>query len=91
MPKVKFLKDLCSGRAGSVHDLQDYETNVLIKLGVAELCDTQRAADENNLSSLLLNLNGSPVIDDFGGLVELPATADIAVNKKAEKPRKGWN
>ena len=89
MPKVKFLKDLCSGRAGSMHDLQDYEANILIKLGAAELCDTPRAADENNLSGLLLNLNGSPVVDDFGGLVELPAAADIAVKKKARKPQRG--
>ena len=39
MPKVKFLKDLCSGRAGSVQDLQDYEANVLIQLGAAEIFD----------------------------------------------------
>ena len=37
MPKVKYLKDLCSGQAGTVCDLQDYEANALIKLGAVEL------------------------------------------------------
>ena len=44
MPKVKFLKELCSGRAGSVQDLQDYEANVLIQLGAAEIFDEKAAA-----------------------------------------------
>jgi len=106
MPKVKYLKDLCSGAAGTVHDLQDYEANVLIKIGAAEHFNESEAyeaarlaaeeaeaarlaADENNLSGLLLNLNGTPVIDDFGGLVELLDAADIAVKKKTRKPKRG--
>ena len=39
MPKVKFLVDLCSGPAGTEVDVQDYEANLLLLLGVAELID----------------------------------------------------
>ena len=89
MPKVKFLKDLCSGRAGSVQDLQDYEANVLIQLGIAEIFDEKAAAEkaekdrlavekaeadrlaaekeyEQIPPNILLNLNGRPVVDEFG-------------------------
>ncbi|MHA3104670.1 hypothetical protein [Acinetobacter sp. ANC 3791] len=45
MPKVKFLKDLCSGQAGSVHDLQDYEVNVLIQLGAAEVISDNQSIE----------------------------------------------
>ena len=45
MPKVKFLKDLCSGQAGSVHDLQDYEANVLIQLGAAEIVSDNQSIE----------------------------------------------
>ncbi|MBJ9954975.1 hypothetical protein I5735_18360 [Acinetobacter baumannii] len=45
MPKVKFLSDLCSGQAGSIHDLQDYEANILIKMKVAELVGDNHPVD----------------------------------------------
>lgn len=95
MPKVKYLKDLCSGVAGSVQDLQDYEANVLIQLGAVELFDENEAgkkaesdrlvteaakaareaaemAYEHIPPNILLNLNGRPVVSDFGDMVEQP-------------------
>lgn len=95
MPKVKYLKDLCSGRAGSVQDLQDYEANVLIRLGVVQLVDENEAAKkaesdclvgeatkaaheaaekayEHIPPNILLNLNGRPVVGDYGDMVEEP-------------------
>ena len=87
MPKVKYLKDLCSGQAGTVHDLQDYEANVLIQLGMAEYFDSSEISsarlakvEADHLLSeqeykqippnILLNLNGTPVVSDFGYLIE---------------------
>ena len=82
MPKVKFLKDLCSGRAGTVHSLQDYEANVLIKMGAAEIFDDSEQTEAARLAAekayeqippdVLLNLNGRPVIDNFGDMAEQP-------------------
>lgn len=82
MPKVKFLKDLCSGRAGTVHNLQDYEANVLIKMGAAEIFDDSEQTKAARLAAekayeqippdVLLNLNGRPVIDNFGDMAEQP-------------------
>ena len=87
MPKVKFLKDLCSGRAGSVQNLQDYEARVLIQLGAAVLHEDPTENDQQTVL-VLTNLNGTPVIDDFGGMVE----ANIAIEspvKKGTESRKG--
>ena len=92
MPKVKFLKDLCSGRAGTVHSLQDYEANVLIKMGAAEIFDDSEQTKAARLAAehaeatrleaekeyeqippdVLLNLNGRPVIENFGDIAEQP-------------------
>lgn len=93
MPKVKYLKNLCSGEAGTVHDLQDYEANVLIQLGVAELFDESEKAEVDHLvaeqkygqiqPNVLLNLNGTPVVSDFGDLIEQSDPLS-----EAEKPKK---
>ena len=101
MPKVKYLKDLCSGEAGTVHDLQDYEANVLIQLGVAELFDESEISEAARLAkaeadhlvaeqkyeqippNILLNLNGTPVVSDFGDLIEQSEQLS-----EAEKPKK---
>ncbi len=82
MPKVKFLKDLCSGRAGTVHSLQDYEVNVLIKMGAAEIFNDSEQAEAARLAAekeyeqippdALLNLNGRPVVDNFGDMAKQP-------------------
>lgn len=100
MPKVKYLKDLCSGRAGTVHDLQDYEANVLIQLGAAEIFDENAAAEQVEVSRLvaekeyeqippdvLLNLNGRPVIDNFGDMAEQPLL-QLVTEKPAKKGSK---
>lgn len=50
MPKVKYLKDLCSGQAGTVHDLQDYEANILIQLGVAEYFNDSEISETARLA-----------------------------------------
>jgi hypothetical protein len=78
MPKIELLADLCAGPAGSIIDVQDYEFNVLEKLGVAKLADSTNTSKQVDLKivfepielkGLLLNLNGTPVVDDFGALV----------------------
>lgn len=104
MPKVKYLKDLCSGQANTVRDVQDYEASVLIQLGVAELFDdgTIDESSDKQIASvvamesldlgsatttgnILLNLNDTPVIDDFGNV----ATISTEITAKPEpKPRK---
>jgi len=106
MPKVKFLKDICSGRAGSVQDLQDYEANVLIQLGAAEIFDEKEAAKnaeaariaveeaeaerkaaekayEDIPPNILLNLNGRPVVGDYGDMIQQPETLSVV-----EEPKK---
>ncbi|NWK74151.1 hypothetical protein HYG93_07585 [Acinetobacter sp. SwsAc6] len=93
MPKVKFLKDLCSGRAGTVQSLQDYEANVLIKMGAAEIFDDSEQTEAARLAAekeyeqippdALLNLNGRPVVDDFGDVAQQPEPLP-----ETEKPAK---
>ena len=93
MPKVKYLKDLCSGRAGTVHSLQDYEANVLIKMGAAEIFDDSEQTEAARLAAekeyeqippdALLNLNGRPVVDDFGDMAQQPEPLP-----ETEKPAK---
>lgn len=104
MPKVKYLKDLCSGEAGTVHDLQDYEVNVLIQLGLAEYFDGSEISEASSLAkaeadrllaeqeyeqippNILLNLNGTPVVSDFGDLIEQSEQSEQL--SEAEKPKK---
>ncbi|WP_336957521.1 hypothetical protein [Acinetobacter johnsonii] len=106
MLKVKYLKDLCSGVAGSVQDLQEYEANVLIQLGMAEIFDekaaakkaendrlaaenakAKRLADEKEYEqippNILLNLNGRPVVGDYGDMIQQPETLSVV-----EEPKK---
>lgn len=92
MPKIELLADLCAGPAGSIIDVQDYEFDVLQRLGVAKLADSANASEQFNqqiiferieLKGLLLNLNGTPVVDDFGALV--PETVVQNVQKAASK------
>lgn len=120
MPKVKYLKDLCSGAAGTVHDLQDYEANVLIQLGAAEIFDDSQQSEAARLAAeqaeaarlaaeqaeaarlaaekeyeqippnILLNLNGRPVVDEFGDMVQEPELLLVPENpvKKGSKASK---
>ncbi len=83
MPEIELLADLCTGPAGSIINVQDYESDVLVKLGVARLVDP---VDPVNLGGLLLNLNGTPVVDDFGALVP-----DVVAPEAPKKTNKGRN
>ncbi|BAP36675.1 hypothetical protein [Acinetobacter guillouiae] len=60
--EIKYLKDAPLGKKGEVATVQEHEAKILIALGIAKL---QKKSDPK----LLLNLNGTPVVDDFGGLV----------------------
>lgn len=60
MPKVKFLKDLCSGRAGSVQNIQDYEARVLIQLGAAEPYEDPESDKKQSESESLFDLDDAP-------------------------------
>ncbi|MCG2574219.1 hypothetical protein LVY74_11725 [Acinetobacter sp. ME22] len=63
MPQIEYLQETHAAKVGEIHNVQEYEANVLIYLGIARL-------------AVLLNPNGSAVIDDFGSLVALNQTAD---------------
>ncbi|WP_151765929.1 MULTISPECIES: hypothetical protein [Acinetobacter] len=95
MPKIELLADLCAGPKGSIIDVQDYEFNVLEKLGVAKLVDSDDPSknvarkivfEPIELKGLLLNLNGTPVVDDFGALVP-----DVVAPEAPKKTNKGRN
>lgn len=91
MPKVKYLKDLCSGLAGTVRDLQDYEVAVLLKLGAVELFD-EHPESKNEENQLLKNLNGTDVVDDFGNLamvVVKPEPATVLPQATVKTGKKG--
>lgn len=60
--EIKYLKDAPLGKKGDVATVQDYEAKALITLGFAK-------AVKKNEPKLLLNPNGTPVIDDFGGQI----------------------
>ncbi|HCT3318154.1 TPA: hypothetical protein OTT47_000294 [Acinetobacter nosocomialis] len=102
MPKVKFLVDLCSGPAGTEVDVQEYEVNLLLQLGVAELFDgfeleqvKAESSDKNSPKTIqgliiqpegvLLNLNGTPVVDDFGSFVPNASQNPIETAPKVVK------
>lgn len=79
--KIKYLKDAPAGKKGDVKDVKDYEGRVLIKLGFAILHDKtplptkrecQKIKEEKIGKNILLNINGSPVVDDFGSNVNTP-------------------
>lgn len=100
MPKIELLADLCAGPAGSIIDVQDYEFDVLQRLGVAKLADSTKVSEQFNrqiifepieLKGLLLNLNGMPVVDDFGALVPETVIQNVqkAANKGGKNTKKG--
>lgn len=84
MPKVKYLKDLCSGQAGDVRDLQDYEVAILLTLGVIELFDEQ-FEPKKEADQVLKNLNGTDVVDNFGNLAMIVVKSKpVVVSPKTE-------
>lgn len=78
--KIRYLKDAPQGRVGDVAVVQQYEADVLIRLGFAELVDGVDAPSQSPDAEPLKNLNGTPVVDDFGNV------ATISTETK-EKPQ----
>lgn len=59
--EIKYLKDAPLGKKGQIATVLDHEAKVLINLGFAE--------PTIKTETLLLNPNGTAVIDDFGSLI----------------------
>ena len=57
--KIKYLKKAPRGMPGDVVEVPDMQAKVLIRLEIAKPFQ------------FLENLNGTPVVDDFGSLIEL--------------------
>lgn len=75
--KIIYLKDAPLGRKGEIATVQAHEAQVLITLGFAELVE-------------ILNLNGSPVVDDFGNLALVkPEPAVILPKTEVKTGKKG--
>lgn len=79
--KIKYLKDAPAGKKGDVRDVKDYEGRVLIKLGFAILHSDKKPLVKKDVykynpvgKDLLLNINGTPVVDDFGDNVSTQKT-----------------
>lgn len=86
--KIKYLKDTHDSEAGDVKEVQDLPAKVLIALGFAEL-ESGKAVEVVEVP-MLLNLNGTPVIDDFGTMVLLPQTPEKQ-EIPAGKPKRANN
>ena len=63
--KIKYLKQAPQGMPGDIAEVPDLQANILIKLKFAEPMDGESSIE------FLKNLNGTPVVDNFGYLVEL--------------------
>ena len=81
--KVKYLKVMHNANIGDVLEVTEFEANILIKTGVAELFEDIK---------YLQNLNFTPVVDDFGSLIVLGGMLDLppkeAVSTKPKSARK---
>lgn len=76
--KIKYLKNAPQGKPGDISEVPDLQANILIKLKFAE------PVDDGPLIEFLKNLNGTPVVDDFGSLVEVQK-ADIGLEAIAQE------
>lgn len=92
--KIKYLKLMHNANIGDVLEVTDFEANILIKTGVAEAAeDTPNLHEQKSTifytpidtTGLLLNLNGTPVVTDFG---ELIAEQQVKSEEKPKSPRK---
>ena len=63
--KIKYLKQAPQGMPGDIAEVPDLQAKILIKLKFAEPMDGESSIE------FLKNLNGTPVVDNFGHLVEL--------------------
>ena len=92
--KIKYLKVMHNANIGDVLEVTDFEANILIKTGVAEAAENTPNMQDQTLAiiytpidttGLLLNLNGTPVVNDFG---ELVAEKQSVAEEKPKLPRK---
>ncbi|MFN3072738.1 hypothetical protein ACK1JC_03840 [Acinetobacter sp. TY2] len=63
--KIKYVKQAPQGMPGDIAEAPDLQAKILIKLKFAEPMDGESSIE------FLKNLNGTPVVDNFGHLVEL--------------------
>ena len=63
--KIKYVKQAPQGMPGDIAEVPDLQAKILIKLKFAEPMDGESSIE------FLKNLNGTPVVDNFGYLVEL--------------------
>lgn len=87
--KIKYLKDAPLGKTGDIADVTDIEGNVLVHLGFAAVVHADESIEFQSVALisppvLLLNLNGTPVVSDFGDLV--PENSIINPEKQPEQP-----
>ena len=73
--KIKYLRKAPQGMPGDVAEVPDLQAKILIKLKFAEPLDGEPSIE------FLKNLNGTPVDDDFGTLVELPLIIEHQLEK----------
>jgi len=73
--KIKYLRKAPQGMPGDVAEVPDLQAKILIKLKFAEPLDGEPSIE------FLKNLNGTPVVDDFGTLVELPLIIEHQLEK----------
>jgi hypothetical protein len=80
--KIKYLKQAPQGMPGDIAEVPDLQANILIKLKFAEPVDGEPQIE------FLKNLNGTPVIDDFGSLVTIQndsSNLDDAIKEQSQK------
>lgn len=82
--QIQYLKDSPQGKVGELATVTEIEARVLIALGHAIVHDDMSPALSPNT---LLNLNGTPVIDDFGNVVEQTLT-DLNQSSSSEPQQK---
>ena len=94
--KIKYLKVMHNANVGDVLEVTDFEANILIKTGVAEVAESSPSEQAQasvinytpiDTTGLLVNLNGTPVIDDFGDLVREKQPVAEEKPKSPRKPR----
>ena len=87
--KIKYLKDAPLGKTGDIANVAEIEGNVLVQLGFAAVVHNDETIELMSVALLnppvlLLNLNGTPVVSDFGDLV--PENSIINPEKQPEPP-----
>lgn len=86
--KIKYLKDTHDSKAGDIKVIPDIHANILIQLGFVEAFEKPPEYPVYTLvpENARLNLNGTPVIDDFGNISTV--SADNKPKKSTAKPKK---